>query len=88
MNAVKIPGFSADAALYETSGYYMYRASNLWRAHQTGVMPQMRNTGGYILCHSGGCSCNSEERCNRMFSEPGLCGDAAYCTESSCHCSF
>jgi hypothetical protein len=22
MNAVNIPGFSADAALYETSGYY------------------------------------------------------------------
>jgi hypothetical protein len=89
MSAVNIPGFTADASLYETSGYDTYRAPSRFGPRQTGaVMPQMPQSGGHILCTAGGCHCNSEERCNAMFSAPGLCGDNAYCTENAYHCSF
>jgi hypothetical protein len=70
---MNMPGFTADASLCEPR-YQVYRASGYFGTQQTGtVMPQMQQTGGHILCTAGGCSCNSEERCNAMFSAQGLC---------------
>jgi hypothetical protein len=88
MNTMSVPGFTAETSLYKSSGHYQTGRQMINFAAGT-VMPQeMPQTGGRILCTAGGCSCNSEERCNAMFSEPGLCGDNASCNEKACHCSL
>lgn len=86
---MNIPGFTAAASLYQASGPAIHRAPDRFATHPIGtVMPQMRQSGGHVLCTAKGCSCNSEERCNAMFSAAGLCGNDASCNEHGCHCSF
>lgn len=88
MNTLNMPGFNAEGSLYQASGH-TYRVANRFGTHQRGtVTPQMPNTGGRVRCTRTGCSCNSEERCNAMFSEPGLCGESASCNERGCRCSY
>lgn len=89
MNTMSMPGFTAENSLYQASGNHSYRVTNRFGIDRTGtVMPQMRARGGRVVCTSRGCSCNSEERCNAMFSAPGLCGETASCNERGCRCSF
>ena len=86
---MNFPGFTAEDSLYNTSGHHIHPVPNRFGTYQAGnVMPQIPSRGGSVFCHAGGCHCNSDEACNNMFSEPGLCGADASCNEHGCHCSF
>jgi hypothetical protein len=87
---MNIPGFTAEDSLYKTSGHRTYRVPNRFGTHQAStVIPQMPRSGGRTLCYASiGCFCNSDAACNAMFSEPGLCGNTAYCDERGCFCGF
>jgi hypothetical protein len=86
---MNIPRFTADESLDRTSGHHLYRMPNRLGTYEAGsVIPQMPPRGGSVFCVPGGCICSSDSACNDMFSEPGLCGDVAYCNENGCLCLF
>ena len=51
---MNMPGFTAEAALYEVKGHYQSMATQGYSNVERGVVPQMRGVGGPF---SGSCGC-------------------------------
>ncbi len=88
MKAMNMPGFTAEAALYGTSRRNTYRTANRFGTGGAGMVEAQMPREGRVVCIGGGCFCSGDNACNRMFSEPGLCGPNAGCDEDGCWCTF
>jgi hypothetical protein len=96
-----IPGFAAEAALYDSNGSYRGVISTGSKAGVSTVLPQqliLRRmgpiTGGQFFggrmlvafqCDRLTCTCQGDDDCNDMFSS-GVCGDIATCRDGGCWC--
>lgn len=60
MNAMNIPGFTAEATLYNSAT--SYRSSFLFQTDMGNVTPQLRpeNPAGFCYCNGETCVCGSD----------------------------
>ena len=56
MNAVDMPGFTAESSLYETRGYYRSQATKSYSSVEQGIVPQFRTHVG-CGCSPTHCCC-------------------------------
>ena len=75
MNAIKIPGFTAETSLFRRSEDYTLRSLSSTAADdKTGAVYPAR-----YACGRGLCACSGDEDCNGMFSHGCSSGGYAQC---------
>lgn len=76
MNAMNIPGFTAEASLYKTNGRcFLQSLADTAIFGKAGMVYPAR-----FQCWRSGCACAGDWDCNGMFSNPSACtGSWAQC---------
>jgi len=75
MNAINMPGFTAETSLYKTNEtYFLQSLSSTAVGGKAGVVYPAR-----FACWRGACMCSGDDDCNGMFSTVCSIGGYARC---------
>ncbi|MGH6846432.1 MAG: hypothetical protein ACREC0_03015 [Methylocella sp.] len=91
MSTMNMPGFTAEASLYPTSGFYYWGKALTDTAFATELIPAAFNLGSFgYNCdsESGNCRCTGIWDCLNMIIFGNVCGGILVCGANGCACDW